>query len=112
MTTTTTIGTAKLDAIARGLKAHGTGRKNVARLAALFGVTEESVSDAIALANAPYSEGAVTESAAPDGARAPVNPVTLDRAQRFQREVQAAQAKPITSTTTQDLEALTAALYG
>ena len=60
----TTIGTAKLHAIARGLKDHGTGPANVARLAALFGVTDESVTGAIALAEANTAK-AVDES---DGA--------------------------------------------
>ncbi len=60
----TTIGTAKLHAI-RGLKDHGTGPANVARLAALFGVTDESVTGAIALAEANTAK-AVDES---DGAK-------------------------------------------
>ena len=48
-----TIGTAQLDAIARSLKAHGTGPENIARLAKLFHVSEESIASAVALAEAP-----------------------------------------------------------
>jgi hypothetical protein len=93
----------QLAAIARSLKAHGSGRANVARLAKLFNVTEESITGAVARAGESNGSPAPTETAPA------VNPVVLDRAQRFQREVIAAEAKPITSASTQDIENLIAA---
>jgi hypothetical protein len=99
----TTIGTAQLDAIARNFRDHGTGAANVARLARLFRVTEESLTGAVALANATSAE-TVTETAP-----ATTDPVLLDRATRFARDVVAAEAKPLPSASTADLEALLAA---
>lgn len=80
-TTTTTLGAPQLAAIAHNLKSHGTGPANVARIAKLFHVTEESLAGAVTLAKAtrakPVTESAVSE------APANVSPVALDRAQRF-----------------------------
>jgi hypothetical protein len=101
-TPTTSLGSAKLDAIARGIKAHGSGVANVKRLATLFNVSEESIADAIAVANAPHTESGPEPTVK-------VSPVLLDRATRFQHEVIAAQAKPLSSASTADLENMLAA---
>jgi hypothetical protein len=95
--------TPQLEAIARSLKAHGTGTANVARLARLFHVTEESLAGAVKLANAP-SPKAVTETAPTT-----TDPVLLERARRFQGEVITAEAKPIESASIADIEAMLAA---
>jgi hypothetical protein len=101
-----TIGTAQLDAIAGGLKAHGTGATNVVRLATMFGLSVESLTEAVTLAESATT-AALTETRAETEPTA--DPVALARARRFRDDVNSAEAKPLDQASTGDLATLVAA---